>query len=101
MVLTRSSHSAEKFSEKSSKSSPRAVCLNGLGILDQANGGAELRVLKGRGQSGHRLGVGDVHRHFKNLLREVIDAAQLAATPGDEHSRAGVIEEGFFPQLAL
>jgi len=40
-------------------------------------------------------------RHFKNFLRQMVDAVEETASAGNEDSGAGLINERFFFELAF
>src|SRR5262249_57021812 len=73
----------------------------GVGVLEQADRGRELRILGGRGQASELLRMSDTRRHFENLARQMIDPIQQTASAGNENSSAHIIDERFFFDCAL
>src|SRR6516225_3108093 len=96
-----SSHSAEKPSKDSAKSSRWPIRMHHLCEPDQANRRRELRVLHCRCYAPSGLRVRDVRRHLENFLCEMIDTTKKAATAGNEDACAEIIEIGLFVQPAF
>src|SRR2546430_2672973 len=69
-----SSHPTEEPSEHLPDPPPRPIGLDGLCIFEQPNCTGELRILKCRRQTRHRLRVRYMRGHFKNFFRQIIDA---------------------------
>src|SRR5438128_4876810 len=95
------SHSAKKPPENSSNATPRPIHLHGLRVFQQTDRGGKLRVLNGRCQPGHGLGMCYVRGHFKDFPSQIIDPVHQAASAGNENSGTDIIDERFFLDRTL
>src|SRR5437868_6813433 len=97
-----SSLSRYKTAENSRQpASLRPIRLHCLGVFDQPNCGCQLWVLKGRGQSRHRLRPCDPRRNFEDFLSQMIDPLQQTAAASNENSFAHVIDKRFLIKRAF
>src|SRR2546428_9236826 len=95
------SYSVKNFPENPAEAAAwRMVDLYCLRIFDQSNRSRKLRIFESGCQARHHPGVGDTRRQFENFLSQMIDAAQVTASAGNENSFADVINERFFFELA-
>src|SRR5688572_25168336 len=82
------SEKGEPADELRKKSGTTHADLHGLGILDQADRGGELRVLERGGQTGHGLGVSNVDGQSERIFGELLDPFEQRTTSGDLHAGA-------------
>ena len=79
----------EKFADKAADTTALwPLSLHRLRVTNEADRSGELRIFDRGSETGHRLRVRHAGGQFENLLRQIVDSLQVAATAGDENAFA-------------